>query len=437
VIYEAEAGKISIALAGDIILNRPLQRYREPGFLAMVDFVRSADVAFANLENLYHDWTVSYESDIPAYLVGQPGLIDDIRWLGFSAVSLAMNHAMDSGQSGLLETMRHCADRGLPFAGAGLSLASARAPVYVDHPAGRVALLGACTTFYLPEHAAAGPAAGEFPGKPGINVFHHDTTYTVPRDIFDALKATQDAFELVPSGSPDQIRLFGRTIRRGDGFHESTSCSRGDVEQLARSVSAAKKLADFVVCSVHCHESGSGDRVYNATHRISPPEFLIDAAHAAIDAGCDAFFSHGPHILRAVEIYKGRPVLYGLGNFSFQLETPYRVPPAAFARVGLPIDGLPGEWAEVFSEGGGYAFAAERACYQSVIGRCDFDGGKLARVALCPIEMGFGLPMSQRGRPVMAQAAARDEIFEFVRAASRSFGTSLDWKGGLIHVNLG
>ena len=44
---------------------------------------------------------------------------------------------------------------------------------------------------------------------------------------------------------------------------------------------------------------------------------MREIAHAAIDAGADAVVGHGPHFVLPVEIYKGRPIFYGMGNFSF------------------------------------------------------------------------------------------------------------------------
>jgi hypothetical protein len=48
------------------------------------------------------------------------------------------------------------------------------------------------------------------------------------------------------------------------------------------------------------------------------PDFLVELAHQAIDNGADAFVGHGPHVLRGVEIYKGKPIFYGLGEFFYQ-----------------------------------------------------------------------------------------------------------------------
>jgi poly-gamma-glutamate capsule biosynthesis protein CapA/YwtB (metallophosphatase superfamily) len=46
-----------------------------------------------------------------------------------------------------------------------------------------------------------------------------------------------------------------------------------------------------------------------------PPDFLVDLAHKAIDNGADAFVGHGIHLVRAIEIYRGKPIFYGLGEF--------------------------------------------------------------------------------------------------------------------------
>jgi len=46
-------------------------------------------------------------------------------------------------------------------------------------------------------------------------------------------------------------------------------------------------------------------------------EYMTEIAHAAIDAGADLVIGHGPHFLLPVEVYKGKPIFYGMGNFSF------------------------------------------------------------------------------------------------------------------------
>jgi poly-gamma-glutamate synthesis protein (capsule biosynthesis protein) len=46
-------------------------------------------------------------------------------------------------------------------------------------------------------------------------------------------------------------------------------------------------------------------------------DYMIEIAHVAIDEGADVVIGHGPHYSLPMEMYKGKPVFYGLGNFSF------------------------------------------------------------------------------------------------------------------------
>jgi len=64
---------------------------------------------------------------------------------------------------------------------------------------------------------------------------------------------------------------------------------------------------------------------------------VVTYAHAAIDAGADIFIVHGPHNIRGIEIYKGKPIIYSLGNFIFDGEAgiPY-APSEIYERYHLP-----------------------------------------------------------------------------------------------------
>ncbi|PKP97337.1 MAG: capsule biosynthesis protein CapA [Alphaproteobacteria bacterium HGW-Alphaproteobacteria-15] len=83
-------------------------------------------------------------------------------------------------------------------------------------------------------------------------------------------------------------------------------------------ITQASEQADIVVVSCHIGAEGAKhDRVTRATEiflgedRGNPFAF----ARSAVDAGADAVFCHGPHVPRAIEVYKGRFIAYSLGNF--------------------------------------------------------------------------------------------------------------------------
>ena len=75
-----------------------------------------------------------------------------------------------------------------------------------------------------------------------------------------------------------------------------------------------------------------------APTRAVPADFIPIFARAVVDAGADVFVGHGPHVLRGVEVYKGKPILYSLSNFIFQNETLLRMPADSYEQYSLDDD---------------------------------------------------------------------------------------------------
>ncbi|MEA3013554.1 MAG: hypothetical protein QOD42_2099 [Sphingomonadales bacterium] len=91
-----------------------------------------------------------------------------------------------------------------------------------------------------------------------------------------------------------------------------------DLARLAAMVREAGRRADVVIVSCHIGAEGEGrsaitraNELFLGENRGNPYAF----AHAAVDAGADIVFCHGPHIPRAIEVYRGRFIAYSLGNF--------------------------------------------------------------------------------------------------------------------------
>lgn len=91
-----------------------------------------------------------------------------------------------------------------------------------------------------------------------------------------------------------------------------------DYKQAARTVEALDKTCDIVIVSFHAGAEGLAhrhtpckDEIYLGANRGNVCHF----AHTCIDAGADVIFGHGPHVTRAVELYKNRFIAYSLGNF--------------------------------------------------------------------------------------------------------------------------
>jgi hypothetical protein len=91
-----------------------------------------------------------------------------------------------------------------------------------------------------------------------------------------------------------------------------------DIRKAQEIVADAEKVHDFVIVSFH--GGGEGLRYLHTRDRFeyflgSPRGNVIKFARAVIDSGADFVWGHGPHVPRAMEIYKGRLIAYSLGNF--------------------------------------------------------------------------------------------------------------------------
>lgn len=445
-VYEADYGNISIALTGDAMINRRMSTFRESAFLKLVELLRGADATIANLEQGFHEWEMGYGSvGNSSFQVSHPSNLAELKWMGVNAVSTAMNHAWDYGAAGLLATMLNCKRYELPQAGSGMNLGEARAPVFLDTPRGRVAFMSASSMAWVPETAFAGPGRPDFQGKPGINVLRNRAVYLVPEAEFEQIDRLRnglkedeedEARRRFQPNAPDpvdherEIHFMGRVFRRSDHFGMETSCNKDDLGGIGSWIGGARKAADRVVYGVHFHESAFAGEFHGGS-RIGPPDFMIEFAHFAIDQGCDIITGHGSHFLRGIELYQGRPIFYSLGNFIFENETVQRVPGPAYSALQLGDEATPGDWGLARSGGEQYGFAANPVFYRTVVPVCEYVAGELNEIRLYPVDLGFGRPMSQRGRPVMAAPEIASTILDWLREVSEPFGTHIEIEGSV------
>ena len=106
--------------------------------------------------------------------------------------------------------------------------------------------------------------------------------------------------------------------------HNQKTCDHRDLETVRRILGELREQADFVFVSFHGGAEGSahtrlpyGRETFCGENRGS----IRELAHFCIDEGADVVYGHGPHVLRAVEVYKGHFIAYSLGNFC----TPYGI----------------------------------------------------------------------------------------------------------------
>lgn len=226
-------------------------------------YFRQSDVNFCNLEAPISAKGTPLPGRYAAFR-SYPDTVDLLKKAGIDFVALANNHSQDYGWEALADTMERLAKGGIGFSGAGKNLAEARKPALVTKSGLRVGLL----------------------------------SYTANVNTPFGFKAGVEREGLAP------VRI--------SPFFLPDHCNEEDIEAMRQDVETWKGQVDFLVVSFHWGISEGG------THTVSLHQKVM--AHHAVDAGADLVVGHHAHALQPVEIYRGKPICYGLGNFVFSLE---------------------------------------------------------------------------------------------------------------------
>jgi poly-gamma-glutamate capsule biosynthesis protein CapA/YwtB (metallophosphatase superfamily) len=421
----------TFALTGDSIITRKLSVYNEPAFTRIIELIRGADAAFTNLEMLFHDYE-PYASAASGgtYMRAEPALVKDLVWAGFDMVSRANNHTGDYGVLGMDLTTKYVAEAGLVQAGVGHSLPEAREAKFLEHAKGRVALISVASTF--PDSSRAGRTRGDMPARPGLNPLRFDTITTVTAERLADLRQIQSEITGGAGGgrggNTDAINFFGRRFVAGPKSGVRTEPNKEDMTEIATVVKNASGLADYTIVTIHAHEGGR--------ERTLPADFLVTFARAMIDAGADMFVGHGPHVLRGVEIYKGKPILYSLGDFIFQNETLLRLPSENYEGQNLGAAAGVNDFNDARYNFDKSGFPADRMIWEAVVAMPKFRGERLVELALHPITLGFGKPRSVRGRPLFADGELGQKILGDITKFSAAMGTKITVRNGIGLVEL-
>lgn len=434
-------GKFTFTAAGDAMITARMRTFDHPRFEELIHLVRSADAAPINLEVLLHDFEGYPAANGPGtYMRAPPWVADELSWMGFDMFAAATNHAMDYTHGGMEATMRELETRNIPYAGMGRDLVTAREPAYLDTPAGRVALVAACSS--ITTGSTAGNPRDGISGRPGIAPLRFDTHYRMPEERFEQLREISEGLGLerykewmadlgFPVADPDgPFRLLNLDGSRhpgvvvGDDFGIEREPAEEDVAALTKQIERANRQADWVIASLHSHE-GRGARSTDET--VAP--FIEAVAHEFVDAGADVFLGHGSHTLRGIEVYDGAPIFYSLGNLIAQNELVERLPAELYNRYGLTDDATPSDAFDarnVDDEGNPAGFLSDRGYFETVLPVCEFEDGDLAELKLYPVDLQMERPRPQRGRPLIADDHIGDRIINRLQDLSGQYGTEIE-----------
>ena len=430
---------MKICITGDSILMDKLPRSYQ-GLGPVRDYIAQADVRINNLEMVIsnNDQFASTYCGVP-WLTAKPEVLDDILQYGFNCFGFANNHTMDYSYGGVESTLNAFAQRQMPVCGAGMSLAEATAPAMVETDQGKVAVL--CITSTCDDAARAGDAGDVIPARPGVNKLRHTETFYVTPEHMAVLEQIAEATHI--NGRINNSKRGGYIVSRPGVFSLGTvdfKCSdiegkestphAGDMERMRLAIAQAKTQTPNVIVCFHSHE-------IKAELDEEPDYFIEEFARKCIDWGACSVVGSGTHQVKAIEVYKGKPIFYSIANFIFQSEKPGVLPLDFYERYGIDPALSVEEAVYVRSNGGTRGLETEFKNYKGLMPLLEVETGEVKKVTIKPVELGFyHEDKTVKGLPHSASEEVTRDVFETLQSLSAEYGTKLTLQDGLIEVAL-
>jgi poly-gamma-glutamate synthesis protein (capsule biosynthesis protein) len=394
----------TLALAGQSLIHHDLRLVSDAGFAAIKALIRQADIAFTNFETTVFGRHGGWPMKGSYFGCSEPVVLDALKDIGFNALALSNNHAFDLGPPGVLSTLEEVAARDFLHAGIGVDLAAARRPG-VKSLCGRAVALVAMDAGPGPATMYAADATDGRPARPGVNGIEVSRLFEVDGSNFAALRGIQETFRsnfmergnyAQPHDPPelrsaDEIDFYGTVFRRASENQRRIIVNEANLETHLSAIRRAAADGAFVIAYLHHHHWEPNWR--------EVPKWVQSFAYACVEAGAGIFVSHGAPVLQRIEIHRGAPIFFGLGNFIFHL------------KEGEVVWSSPDVW-------------------KSVVATCHFDANaRLRSIELVPIVIGGDRLNAnnyhERIVPVPAPRDLAGEMIEDLAAGSRAHGVSI------------
>ena len=371
---------LTMLSVGDLVLDEP---DAASFFVPARDALGRGDVVIGHVEVPHSTTDVQTSTDVPAPPADPAGLAA-LAGAGFNVVTLAGNHVYDAGEVGIADTIEHARAAGLITVGAGATLGQAREPAVVE--AGESGLRVGVLSYNL-----VGPreswATSRKAGCAYVKILtHYELDHASP-------------------GGPPVIYTFADP--------SSLEAMTDDIAELAA-------LVDVVAVSLH---KGIGHTPAVLAMYERP------AAQAAVDAGAHVVFAHHAHIMRGIEVYRGRPIYHGLGNFvtvtrALSATGNDSAERTAWARRRVELYGFAPDPAMPT-----YPFHPESR--NTIIATCRFGRDGLASAGFIPCWI------DDEARPVpVTRGEGGDRVADYVREITQRAGldTHFEWEGDEVIV---
>jgi hypothetical protein len=259
--------EITIYGVGDIGPDRD-----NPGsiFKHNTDVIKSGDISICHLEICLSKRGVGPHANDVAK---DPIIAAELKKAGFDVIGMASNHNFGAGVDAFLDTIDYLKEQDLMVLGVGRNIKEARTPGIIECKGTKIA--------FLDYNSVIEDGAWAEANRPGAAPLRAKTYY--------------EALEPHQPGTPAKTFTYP---------------NRDDMSTMIEDVKKVRQKTDVVIVSIH-----SGVHMMPAIIA----DYQKDYAHAAIDNGADLVLQHHAHILKGIEVYKGKAIFYGLGNFAIEL----------------------------------------------------------------------------------------------------------------------
>ena len=374
--------KVCVLGVGDMVLECPKMG---PYFGPSKEILNSADITYGQIETAHTTRGHVCNSEIRVAPPADPENLDILKENGFDVLSVGGNHVFDYGYYGVMDTINRLKENGLAVCGGGENIFEAKKPAVIERNGLKFAFL---------QYNCIGPSlTWATPNKAGAAFIRVLTVY--------------ESAMAEPGAMPHYCWTFV------DPW--SLECMKEDVKTY-------REQGCTVITAFHI------GRMYD--RHLQPYEKVI--TKCAIDAGAEMVLCHHAHEPRSIEVYKGKPIFHGLGNFlTLSGNAEAMAPMETMAYKPYEYQGVfPAGWQWAFDVGKEFETGIERYPFSNLsrntlIAKAMFDSTGLTGASFIPCwinDIGAPEPVTRGGKgedvlncfkDLNRTAELDDDIFEW------------------------
>ncbi len=288
--------------------------------------LKEADIRFGMVCGVYSDRGLTKTTHFTNRGVSMsPEHVSVLTYAGFDVMGIGCNNHLTQGEEAFLDTLDILTKNKIKLVGSGRNIDEARRPVILEQKGTKVG--------FLHYNSICPPGFEAGLNKPGCAPLRASTHF--------------EGFDWQPGAPPKII----------------STADKDDLSAMIADIKKLRPLVDVLILSLHW-----GVRFVPAIIAM----YQTEVGHAAIDAGVDLILGHHPHILRGIEVYKGKVIFYSLANFVMPDPSGGKTGPVTLYYLRRDYPDYPD-----------YNWPVD--CRKSILAKCLISNKKIEKVSYLPI----------------------------------------------------